>query len=84
MWPMPVQSKALRFKFLQPQPLPVEILVDMLRLHQILLNLLTNAVKYTLTGYVRLLVTAIKTHDNQAFLTFAVSDRCVYANHDEV
>ncbi|NJO18360.1 MAG: response regulator [Thioploca sp.] len=68
------QSKGLHFEFLQPQPLPVEILVDALRLRQILLNLLTNAVKYTPTGYVRLLVTVTETNDQQAVLTIAVYD----------
>lgn len=68
------QSKGLHFEFIQAQPLPEEILVDALRLRQILLNLLTNAVKYTPKGYVRLTVNCVEQPDKQAILMFAVSD----------
>ncbi|MEY3220235.1 MAG: hypothetical protein RIT27_1592 [Pseudomonadota bacterium] len=68
------QSKGLKFEFVQSQPLPAEILVDTLRLRQILLNLLTNAVKYTPKGFARLTVNCAELADKQAVLTFAVSD----------
>ena len=68
------QSKGLHFEFIQAQPLPAEILVDALRLRQILLNLLTNAVKYTPKGYVRLTVNCVEQSDKLVLLTFAIND----------
>lgn len=68
------QANELDFQWFPSQPLPEEILVDTLRLRQILLNLLTNAVKYTPKGHVHLIVSCMERVDKQAILTFAISD----------
>lgn len=68
------QGKGLQFEFIQTHPLPAEILVDALRLRQILLNLLTNAVKYTPQGYVHLTVNCVEQSDQTVILTFRASD----------
>ncbi len=53
---------------------PVSIMVDSLRLNQILMNLLSNAIKFTRSGYVKLKVAVIEQTADQAHLKFSVED----------
>jgi len=69
-----VQGKGLQFEVFLPTHLPAEIIADNLRLRQILLNLLTNAVKYTKQGYVRLNLKIIEQQMHEAVLHFEVAD----------
>jgi two-component system CheB/CheR fusion protein len=65
--------KNLDFQILQCQELPEKIQTDPLRLRQCLLNLLTNAVKYTEKGHVYLNVARLE--ENQtSWIQFAVED----------
>lgn len=68
------QSKGLQFDVLLPQRVPKTIQVDELRLRQILLNLLINAVKYTPDGFVKLTVTVRDEQAQEATLEFSVED----------
>lgn len=62
-----------RFEFEALAPLPAQVLADPRRLQQVLLNLISNAAKFTHDGYIRLTVSA--SHDNgEALLEFAVGD----------
>lgn len=54
--------------------LPDGVMVDKMRLHQILSNLLSNAVKYTKTGHIRLSLSCTPSDHGTAVLSFAVSD----------
>jgi signal transduction histidine kinase len=54
--------------------LPHSVLGDITRLRQALLNLLTNAVKFTQRGQVRLSVQLLSQNTNQVQLRFEVSD----------
>lgn len=65
--------KNLDFQILQCQELPEKIQTDPLRLRQCLLNLLTNAVKYTEKGHVYLNVSRME-QDNTSWIQFAVED----------
>ena len=53
---------------------PVNIMVDPLRLNQILMNLLSNAIKFTQSGYVKLKVSVPAQRDNRLQLKFSVED----------
>ena len=56
------------------QDVPAYILVDSLRLNQILMNLLSNALKFTEKGYVKLKVSLIEKKPGQVKLLFKVQD----------
>jgi len=53
---------------------PVHLMVDSLRLNQVLMNLLSNAIKFTERGYVKLEVLAVQKYGNQVKLKFTVED----------
>ena len=53
---------------------PVHVMVDSLRLNQVLMNLLSNAIKFTERGYVKLDVSVIETVGDQVELKFTVED----------
>ncbi|WP_428330747.1 response regulator [Mucilaginibacter sp.] len=53
---------------------PVHLLVDSLRLNQILMNLLSNAIKFTERGYVKLKVSVQQKLNDQVKIKFAVED----------
>ncbi|RVU02649.1 response regulator [Mucilaginibacter limnophilus] len=53
---------------------PVNIMVDSLRLNQVLMNLLSNAIKFTKKGYVKLSVKVLERKSEDVKLEFCVSD----------
>ena len=53
---------------------PVNVMVDPLRLNQILMNLLSNAIKFTRSGYVKLKVAVTEQTADRAHLKFIVED----------
>jgi PAS domain S-box-containing protein len=68
------QQKHLQFKVETADYLPVTIEADKKRLHQVLLNLLNNAIKFTNSGKVCLCVAMPYSTDNMCQLRFEVSD----------
>ena len=79
------EKKGLEFDVFVDKELPEELYGDEVRIRQIVVNLLTNAVKYTPEGNVSLAVEgryrgddnsekAINIADDEVLLTFAVSD----------
>jgi PAS domain S-box-containing protein len=53
---------------------PVNLMVDSLRLNQVLMNLLSNAIKFTERGYVKLSVGVLQKNSEQVHLKFSVED----------
>ena len=68
------ESKGLSLRVESPTDLPERLLGDAMRLEQVLLNLLTNAIKFTEQGEVGLAVTKLETDANRARLRFEVRD----------
>lgn len=69
-----MQEKGLTFQVEIDDKLPRKLIGDKKRLQQILLNILTNAVKYTKEGSVTLIAYGEEIVENEMKLTFSVSD----------
>jgi signal transduction histidine kinase/HAMP domain-containing protein/ActR/RegA family two-component response regulator len=67
-------SKGLRLKLERPETLPRDLIGDPLRLGQVLLNLISNAIKFTETGEVRVQVELQGQDAGGVRLRFAVYD----------
>jgi two-component system CheB/CheR fusion protein len=77
-------GKDLRLDLQFVGEIPPTISTDRLRLRQILVNLLDNAIKFTARGTVRMTVRAIQRPDADPLLQFAVSDTGVGMKADEM
>jgi signal transduction histidine kinase/CheY-like chemotaxis protein len=77
-------QKKIDFLYHPPANLPIGIVIDEKRLRQVLINLLGNAVKFTETGHVRLVVIATDLQDNQARLQFQIEDTGVGMNPEQL
>ncbi|TAJ50873.1 MAG: response regulator [Nevskiaceae bacterium] len=67
-------SKGLRLTMERPADLPRDLVGDPLRLGQVLLNLVSNAIKFTETGEVRIVVELLSQDAGGVRLSFAVHD----------
>jgi signal transduction histidine kinase/CheY-like chemotaxis protein len=67
-------NKPIQFFVNVDSRIPNELTGDEVRIRQILFNLLTNAVKYTINGFVRFTVTGDVVDDGVILLRFEVSD----------
>lgn len=63
---------------------PEYIMVDTLRMNQILMNLLSNAIKFTDRGFVKLKVTQMQSRGTKAKLKFSVEDTGIGIPADRV
>jgi two-component system, sensor histidine kinase and response regulator len=68
------QEKGLRYVFNVAEDAPVHLNGDPLRLGQVLINLVSNAIKFTHTGHVQLSCRVVDSDANGVVLQFAVED----------
>ena len=68
------KSKGLKFELIADDTLPSTLYGDDVRIRQVIMNLLTNAVKYTEEGSVTLRVSGRKTDDRHYILCVSVKD----------
>ena len=77
------EEKGLALSFDIDESIPSEYFGDDVRIRQVLVNLLTNAVKYTVKGEVKLKLTALK-ENNEAILSYSVSDTGIGIKEDDI
>ena len=73
MW-MRAEQKGLELKIEVDPSIPSELYGDEVRIKQILINLLNNAIKYTREGSVTLHIEKEEVHEDQVILAFSVTD----------
>lgn len=71
---MRAEEKGVELTFIVPKDTPSALLGDEVRVRQVLLNILTNAIKYTMKGSVTMTVAYARTGADRVKLTFAVAD----------
>jgi len=71
---MQAEQKGLQLNFNIDKKLPTEIIGDPLRLTQILLNLTSNALKFTPKGNITISIEPLQTKSDGNFIKFCVSD----------
>jgi len=78
------KSKSLDFSIDLDDAVPEQLIGDSIRLQQILCNLLGNAIKFTESGFVKLVVSSSKLSDDQQRLTFSVEDSGIGISHADI
>jgi PAS domain S-box-containing protein len=68
------KAKNISFDIRKSSDLPVEVIGDPIRLNQILSNLLSNALKFTIHGSILVFVKELSRTDNQSKMEFTVTD----------
>jgi CheY-like chemotaxis protein len=68
------KAKKLNFDIIKETDFPVKVIGDSIRLNQILSNLLSNALKFTSEGSIKVYIKELKRSENQSVMEFAVSD----------
>ena len=71
---MSARNKNLELQIEIDEKLPLTVMGDSVRLHQILLNLMTNAVKFTAKGAVRLNIEVVEMDMLSLMVQFSVTD----------
>jgi polar amino acid transport system substrate-binding protein/two-component system sensor histidine kinase EvgS len=70
---MTIRNKGLEFQIEIDEKIPHSILIDGVRLRQILFNLIGNAVKFTEKGYIKLRVEALEIYDHNSKVDLLIS-----------
>lgn len=67
-------NKGIDYILFIDEKIPPYLIGDEIRLQNILLNLVSNACRFTSQGYIKLSVQQVKQNDNHVYLRFAVED----------
>ncbi len=78
------QEKGLVFEIIEKQPTPKTILIDDMRLKQVLINIIGNAIKFTSTGFVQVAYQIEKSTNNSNSLMISVSDSGIGIEADQL
>jgi len=81
---MQMKSTNLRLTVYVSRNIPQELYGDVVRIRQILLNILSNAVKYTHEGYVAVEVMGVKTGEDAIDIAFKVTDTGIGLKQEEI
>ena len=77
------EEKKLEFNFLIDPAIPETLSGDSIRLSQVLINLVGNAIKFTACGSVNTTITKIWADDSKCKLLFSVKDTGIGIEHDK-
>ncbi len=78
------EKKKLQFIVEKPEGLTIPITGDPIRLEQVLLNLCTNAIKFTHAGYVKLSAILYSCKEQQAEIHFQVTDTGIGMSEEQL
>ena len=77
------KAKNLEFDIKKANDLPTEVIGDPIRLNQILSNLLSNALKFTIHGSIKVIVKELSRTANQSKMEFMVTDTGIGIEKDK-
>jgi PAS domain S-box-containing protein len=77
------KEKGLNIQTFMDEKVPRFIVSDAVRLRQILMNFLTNAIKFTVRGHIIIRIVALQVSDSSARLRFSVEDSGVGMSADK-
>jgi signal transduction histidine kinase/DNA-binding response OmpR family regulator len=78
------QEKEILFEFKINKNVPGKLIGDPVRLNQVLVNLVSNAVKFTHQGHVKLLVKLLRHNQSQCLLEFTIEDTGIGISQDKI
>ena len=79
-----IEEQGIGFSFVKDPKIPSFFIGDAKRIEQILLNLLTNAVKFTKEGEVSLLIKIKEKKDKEYVLEFAIKDSGIGMSNEQI
>ena len=79
-----ISHKGIDFNIFYKDGFPSSVMGDRMRIHRILLNLISNAVRYTSDGEVRVEFDAIHYHDRRAMINVKIKDTGIGILADKV
>jgi PAS domain S-box-containing protein len=79
-----IQEKNLKLIKTYDANIPEVLIGDPVRLHQIILNLVSNAVKFTTTGTITVAVSLLEANDKEVRIEFSVSDTGIGIPKDKI
>lgn len=78
-----IQAKNLDLRIIYDAELPQYIIGDPMRLHRILLNLISNAIKFTEKGYIELKLATLTSTTNEPLLKIRIKDTGVGISNED-
>lgn len=79
-----VEQKDLGYRFVIDEAIPEFLMLDELRLRQIIINLLNNAIKFTDNGQIGLFATVLSINGNRCDLQITITDTGIGIPQDEL